>query len=97
VNLAPGDKVRVKDAWPEAKGEKVHIRTPHFVRGKTGRIERLIGEFADPEALAMGHSGLPKLRLYMVAFERGDLFPGTVAGRETLTADLYETWLEKLA
>jgi hypothetical protein len=30
----------------------------------------------------------------MVRFERDALFPGTVAGRETLTADIYETWLE---
>jgi nitrile hydratase subunit beta len=97
VKLAPGDTVRVRDDWPEAKGAKVHIRTPHFVRGRTGRIERFIGEFADPEALAFGKPGLPKIGLYMVAFERDALFPGTVRGKETLTADLYDTWLEKIA
>jgi nitrile hydratase subunit beta len=97
VTLATGDKVRVRNDWPEAKGEKVHIRTPHFVRGRVGRVERFIGEFANPETLAFGGDGLPKIALYMVAFERGDLFPGTVQGRETLTADLYDTWLEKIA
>lgn len=97
MKLVPGDKVRVRADWPEAKGEKVHIRTPHFLRGREGRIERFIGDFANPEELAFGKPGLPKLGLYMVAFERGDLFPGTVRGRETLTADLYDTWLEKLA
>jgi nitrile hydratase len=62
-----------------------------------GRVERFIGAFANPEDLAFGKDGLPKIGLYMVAFERGDLFPGTVKGRETLTADLYDTWLEKIA
>jgi nitrile hydratase subunit beta len=97
VSFAPGEKVRVRDAWPEAQGEKVHIRTPHFLRGREGRVERFIGDFANPEALAFGKDGMPKIGLYMVAFERGDLFPGTVTGRETLTADLYDTWLEKIA
>jgi hypothetical protein len=97
VSFAPGEKVRVRDSWPEAKGEKVHIRTPHFLRGRVGRVERFIGAFANPEDLAFGKDGLPKIGLYMVAFERGDLFPGTVKGRETLTADLYDTWLEKIA
>jgi nitrile hydratase len=97
VKLAPGDKVRVRDDWPEARGGKVHIRTPHFVRGREGRIERFIGDFANPEELAFGKPGLPKIELYMVAFERESLFPGTARGKETLTADLYDTWLEKLA
>lgn len=97
MSFAPGEKVRVRDAWPEAKGEKVHIRTPHFLRGRVGRVERFIGAFANPEDLAFGKPGLPKIGLYMVAFERGDLFPGTVEGRETLTADLYDIWLEKIA
>lgn len=97
MRLAEGDTVRVRDDWPEAKGEKVHIRTPHFVRGRVGRVERFIGEFANPETLAFGKDGLPKIGLYMIAFERGQLFPDTVQGRETLTADLYDTWLEKIA
>lgn len=95
MSYAPGDPVRVRDSWPEAKGTKVHVRTPHFLRGRKGRIERRLGEFANPETLAMGGDGLPKQALYMVVFERGDLFPGTVQGRETLTADLYESWLER--
>lgn len=97
MKLALGDRVRVRNDWPEAKGEKVHIRTPHFVRGREGRIERYIGEFANPEELAHGKPGLPKIGLYMVAFDRDSLFPGTVHGKETLTADLYDIWLEKLA
>ncbi len=96
MSLVPGDKVRVRNDWPEAQGAKVHVRTPHFLRGREGRIERHLGRFGDPGSLAKGGDGLPKLDLYMVAFERADLFPGTARGRETLTADLYDNWLEKI-
>jgi hypothetical protein len=92
--FAPGMAVTVKNDWPEAKDAKVHIRTPHFVRGKRGRIERHIGDFGDPELLAFGRKDAPKLPLYMVVFDRADLFPGTDARNETLTADIYENWLE---
>ena len=94
MRFREGARVRVRDSWPEAGGAKVHVRTPHFVRGATGTVERVMGVFADPEKLAKGGDGLPKLPLYMVRFERGALFPGTAAGNETLTADLYESWLE---
>jgi nitrile hydratase len=94
MSFAPGTRVTVRNDWPEAKGAKVHIRTPHFVRGKTGRIETLIGEFGDPEYLAVGRKDAPKRALYMVVFDRAELFPGTDAHNETLTADLYENWLE---
>ena len=49
--FAPGESVRVKDAWPEAAGP-VHIRTPHYVRGVTGEVVRHLGDFANPEDLA---------------------------------------------
>jgi hypothetical protein len=48
--------------------------------------------------LAYGLNGLPKLNLYQVLFDmettwRGD---GSFAAKDTLTADIYETWLELL-
>jgi len=94
MSFDPGQRVRVRDHWPEAAGKKIHVRTPHFVRGAVGTIERDLGRFGNPETLAKGGDGLPALALYMVRFERADLFPGTAKGRETLTADLYESWLE---
>lgn len=94
MRFAPGDRVRVRDAWPESTGKKVHVRTPHFVRGHVGTVLRVMGEFANPEELAFGRQGLPKLPLYMVEFEREALFPGTSYGRESLTADIYANWLE---
>ncbi|WP_395623671.1 SH3-like domain-containing protein [Sphingomonas daechungensis] len=94
MKFAAGDRVRVMDHWPEKAGYKVHVRTPHFLRGHEGTILRVMGKFRNPEALAFGMAGLPELPLYMVAFDRDALFPGTARGRETLTADIYENWLE---
>ena len=51
----PGDRVRV------LSGERPgHVRTPGYVRGKTGRVESVLGEFRNPESLAYGDSGLPQ-------------------------------------
>jgi len=93
--FAPGDAVRVRNDWPEASGERVHIRTPHFLRGHDGVIERVLGSFRNPEELAFGKPGLPPRTLYQVKFAHRALFPEANADpRDTLTADIYEHWLE---
>jgi len=95
ARFSPGDPVRVKDSWPEAQGRRVHIRTPHFVRGRAGVVERFLGAYPNPEELAFGKPGLPPAPLYQVRFDQKTLFPdGDGAAGDTLTADLYEHWLE---
>ncbi len=49
-----GDRVKVTNASPPG-----HVRTPTFVRGKTGTIIRHYGAFPNPERLAYGMTGLP--------------------------------------
>ncbi len=49
--FAPGAAVRVRDDWPEARGP-VHIRTPHYLRGRPGTVVRHLGDFPNPEDLA---------------------------------------------
>jgi hypothetical protein len=86
----PGDRIRVR---PEAKAG--HVRTPSYVRGKTGRVESVLGEFRNPESLAYGGSGLPERPLYKVSFRQADLwedYPGPAG--DTLCMDIYEHWLE---
>lgn len=91
--FAPGDAVRVRDHWPEAKG-RVHIRTPHFVRGAWGTIECLLGRFANPEDLAFARPAEER-PLYQVKFAQRALFPDGGGGpRDVLMADLFEHWLE---
>ena len=50
----PGDKVRVIE-----RSQPGHVRTPMYVRGKPGVIERIVGPQPNPETLAYGQSGLP--------------------------------------
>jgi nitrile hydratase subunit beta len=91
-----GDKVRVADRWPELGPMRVHVRTPHFLRGQAGVIERVLGAFPNPEELAFGKPGLPKVPLYMVKFQESALWKrGGFKPQDTLTADLYEHWLER--
>ena len=59
----PGDKVRVIQ-----RSQPGHVRTPMYVRGKAGVIERVVGSFPNPETLAYGQSGLPYKILYRVNF-----------------------------
>jgi nitrile hydratase len=94
ARFAPGDRVRVRLEWPETGPQRVHIRTPHYLRGRAGVIERLFGAYPNPEALAFGKPGLPAQPLYQVRFEQGPLWPGASASPDTVVADLYEHWLE---
>lgn len=96
--FAPGDSVRVRDDWPEAeaaeRGHRVHIRTPHFVRGASGTIECLLGRFANPEDLAFARPAEER-PLYQVKFPQRALFPEGGGGpKDVLIADLFEHWLE---
>jgi len=84
----PGDRVTVK--FEDRPG---HLRTPWYIRGKTGWIERVHGEFLNPESLAYGRDGLPKKTLYLVAFNQSDISDRT-SNADKLLVDIYEHWLD---
>jgi nitrile hydratase len=88
----PGDPVRVK-----AEERSGHVRTPAYVRGKLGWVERIHGEFRDPEQLAYGRDGLPRQPLYLVGFWQTDLWPQRYAEspHDRLYVDIYEHWLKR--
>lgn len=89
-HFRPGDRVRVRVAYPRG-----HCRTPYYCRGKTGVIERICGAFRNPEALAYGRDGLPKLPLYRVRFPQTEIWPDYSGPREdTIDIEIYEHWLE---
>lgn len=72
-----------------------HIRTPYYIRGKAGVVERICGEFRNPEELAYGRDGEPKQVLYRVRFPQKDVWAGYAGGPgDTLDVELYEHWLE---
>ncbi len=86
----PGDRVRVRADSPPG-----HVRTPSYVKGKVGVVDRLHGAFRNPETLAYGGDGLPEQPLYMVCFQQADLWRRYPAGAgDQVLVDLYEHWLE---
>jgi len=86
----PGDAVTVRRAYPPG-----HIRTPHYIRGKSGVVERICGSFANPEELAYGRNGLPAQPLYRVRFTQGQVWPDyTGTAGDSLDIEIYEHWIE---
>ena len=84
-----GRKVRVLDL-----GLPGHVRTPAYVRGRTGEIERFCGAFKNPEEKAYGKSGEPKKRLFRVRFRQTDLWPDYAgAPGDTVDVEIFEHWL----
>jgi nitrile hydratase len=84
-----GDPVSVRMAHSHG-----HVRTPHYVKGKRGVIERICGEFRNPEELAYARDGLPKRPLYRVRFEQTHVWPGyTGAPGDTVEVEIFEHWL----
>jgi nitrile hydratase len=90
-SFRPGDRVVVRKVWPLG-----HIRTPHYIRGHVGSIERLCGSFPMPEELAQQRSGLPRQPLYRVRFLQRDVWPG-YQGRadDALEVEIFQHWLER--
>ena len=87
---AAGERVHVRKV--DSPG---HIRTPHYIRGKTGTIERFVSFFKNPEELAYGRSGQPLRALYRVRFLQSQVWPDYAgSAADTLDIDLYEHWLQ---
>lgn len=71
-----------------------HVRTPHYVRGQSGTVIRVVGPMLNPEQLAYGYSGAPGKILYRVRFRQDRLWSDYAGGaRDTLELELYEHWL----
>jgi len=88
----PGDRVKVK--FEDRPG---HLRTPWYIRGKSGWIEKVYGDFLNPELLAFGKDGLPKKTLYLVAFNQTDVWGTSAGAKDKVLVDIYDHWLEPLA
>jgi nitrile hydratase len=87
---SPGDRVRVLKV--DAPG---HIRTPYYVRGLEGEVERFVGYFRNPEELAYGRYQGEKRALYRVRFLQTQIWPDYTGPRQdTLDVEIYEHWLE---
>lgn len=86
----PGDTVRVRKAYPLG-----HIRTPFYIRGHSGVVERLCGSFGNPEELAQMRNGEPRQPLYRVRFRQTDVWPEYDGNKEdVLEVEIFQHWLE---
>lgn len=92
--FAPGQRVRVKDDWPETRGP-CHIRTPHYIRGLQGTVVRPLGAFPNPEDLAFARPA-PRRDLYHVRFDQPAIWQQGHGGDEVVV-EVFEHWLEPAA
>ena len=85
------ERVRVKSMMPPG-----HVRTPAYLRGKDGVIERALGPFGNPEQLAYGLPAGEK-PLYRVRFTMAEVWGDKAeCPTDTLDAEIYDHWLERL-
>ena len=89
--FAVGDAVGTRNVHPPG-----HTRLPRYARGKRGIIQRLYGPqvFPDTNALGLGEHPQP---LYMVRFEGRELWGDSAEPRQTVSLDLWESYLEPLS
>ena len=79
MSYEPGQRVRVA-----AREHRGHHRTPGYLKGRIGTVERCHGSLTNPETRAYGDSGLPEKLLYLVRFDDG----------HAVYADIFEHWLD---
>jgi nitrile hydratase len=88
-----GDTVQVEREDAAIFWLRPHLRTPGYIFGKRGVVERVCGRFPSPELLAFGIEGQSTM-LYRVRFQQRMLWDA-YEGSETdsIEVELYEPWL----
>lgn len=86
--FAVGDTVVTRNVHPPG-----HTRLPRYARGKRGIIQRLHGAqiFPDTNAHGLGENPQP---LYSVCFDARELWGDSAEPRQTVSLDLWESYLE---
>ena len=91
VKLKRGDKVRVRALEPPG-----HVRTPWYLRGKNGIIERRLGQAPNPEQLAYGLTSCD-VELMRVRFTMREIWgENCECPDDTLDAEVLSHWLEQV-
>jgi nitrile hydratase len=90
ATFATEQRVRVRGDRPPG-----HLRTPWYCRGKVGTVERLLGEFLNPEEEGYGRAHGQRRALYRVRFGMGDLWPDYAGpAHDTVEVEIFEHWME---
>jgi nitrile hydratase len=84
-----GDTVRTRNINPST-----HTRLPRYVRGHTGKIERIHGCHAFPDVAVLGKGEDPQW-LYTVAFTARELWGADADPSVMVSVDAFEPYLER--
>jgi nitrile hydratase subunit beta len=90
ARFAVGDRVRVRRLRPAR-----HTRCPRYIRGATGRVERVQGLDGLPELTAYDEPATPE-PVYAVAFDSRELWGDDGRPPWTVLVDLWEAYLEEV-
>ena len=93
-----GDQVRVKREDARVRWRKPHLRTPGYLFGAAGVVDRFLGCFPNPEREAFFEDKPGGLQpLYLVTFQQKDLWSSSSSSPENVevTAEIYEAWIRK--
>ena len=85
-----GEAVKVLNSYPIH-----HVRTPTFIRGRSGVIASISGDYLNPEERAYGQPGLPAWTLYRALFRQNEIWTNYHGpDQDTAVVDIYENWLK---
>jgi len=87
VRYQPGARVRVRNNDPDH-----HTRMPRYVRGHTGEVVAVLGEWVLPDDNARAIAQPRVETCYAVRFSAADLWG---SGGHTVTVDLWESYLDQ--
>ncbi len=86
--FAPGDRVRTRVRNPPG-----HTRLPLYLRGRPGRIERVLGTLPFPDRRAAGEKGATETA-YAVRFAAAEICGKDAEPRGAVFADLFDSYVE---
>jgi nitrile hydratase beta subunit-like protein len=87
VSYPAGARVRVRAGDPDH-----HTRVPRYLRGHTGEVVAVLGQWPLPDDRARG-IGRPRVETcYAVRFSAADLWG---SGDHTVTVDLWESYVDR--
>jgi nitrile hydratase subunit alpha len=93
VLFSVGDRVQVRHENFATKWIKPHLRTPGYLFGKIGVVERICGVFENPETAVYRVDTTPQA-LYRVRFLQKDLWPDYLESPDdTIEVEIYQHWL----
>ena len=88
ARFAAGDTVRARNIHPAT-----HTRTPRYIRGKLGTVERDYGIFTFPDSHAQ-NAGDPPQHVYSVRFAAREVWGPEAPANDSLYIDMWDDYLE---